>query len=167
MPKKKAKVEINWNDRSILAAINAAQDLFVAIAREHGPGGRGVEIARTIFAKTDFCWKLSQTEENMGENWNILWRYDSMKPKPSVNKLARELAAEGLGTFDTVKGRINKLRRQREKAMADGTWPADAPPWPNGPVDPAAVADAWREPLFDRFRSVVHQLLARSPTDDI
>jgi hypothetical protein len=53
-----------------------------------------------------------------------------MRPEPNVMQLARNLAAEGLGTEATVDHRIRELVRKRKRALADGTWPTAAPPWP-------------------------------------
>ena len=105
----------------------AAYKLFRLIEKHHGRPA-----ARRIFA----MWGTAPTKRRLAtiRNLALLDRYDSMKPKPNVEKLARQLAVEnkslpgekrrGAGGTN-AKALEKQIRRQikyRDKHMKIGTW---------------------------------------------
>jgi hypothetical protein len=107
--------------------------LFLEIERHHGEAEarrifteRGREPAKTEIAE----WKIFQ----------LLDRYDNMKPEPNVMELARQLDCEsrtlppeeqllprGGTTVSTIDHYIREQIRRRKAKITDGTW--DGPPW--------------------------------------
>jgi len=112
---------------TIESAKSYALRLFIQIQIKHGE-----EVARKIFA--GWGKPLSKTQRAEIKDWEILARYDQMSPWPNVQKLARELAEEnkalppdeqrGAGGIDenNMDEYIRRLRRDRKKGLADGTW---------------------------------------------
>lgn len=88
---------------------------FLEIEKHHGEAE-----ARRIFAR------LSKKPGKRGlkerEGFNVLARYDTMKPRPNVERLAAEIAKETGRTVDTAKGYINELRRRRREMIKTNSW---------------------------------------------
>ena len=121
--RKKNKIKVNLADPWIAGAFYHAGQLFGSIAEKHG-----YAIAREIF---QFHAKPDEAAEAEWRNWQILHRYDLLPgDPPNIMDLVRQLSDEGLGTIATVEHRVRDLIRKRKRAMADGTWPSHAPPWP-------------------------------------
>src|SRR5207244_10307841 len=101
------------------AAKNAALHLFLEIRQSLGE-----QEARRIFA----MWGTPPTSDRIKQinNLGLLDLYDPMKPKPNVQRLARELAEEnkklprqqqrGAGSADPIALalQINRVRKQRK-----------------------------------------------------
>jgi hypothetical protein len=119
---------------SIPGAKHMAYLLFMVI-REH----QGDRAARRIFA----MWGNPPTPARLQQiaNVGLLDHYDMMKPRPNVQRLARELAEQnktrprseqrGAGSTDpiTLEKHIRRQIALRKKAMKAGTWLG---PFPEG-----------------------------------
>jgi hypothetical protein len=117
---------------SVNGCENMAYLLFMIIREQHGD-----RTARRIFAK----WGTPPTTRRLKfiANLGLLDRLDRMKPKPSVQRLARELAAENKGlplAERKAAGGINPIalekliRRTRDlrvACMKKGTWTGPFP----------------------------------------
>jgi hypothetical protein len=115
------------------AAKNAALHLFLEIRESLGE-----QEARHIFG----MWGTPPTADRIKEinNLGLLDLYDLMKPKPDVQRLARELAEEnkklprqqqrGAGSTDPIALalQINRVRKERKAAIKRGTWRGPFPP---------------------------------------
>jgi hypothetical protein len=119
---------------SVFGCNHIAQELFALITARHGE-----RIARRIFAK----WGTppSDRRRQLIANMGLLDSLDMMKPKPNVQRLARELAAEnkklprsqqrGAGSTNpkALEKQITRIRDLRKAHMKKGTWRG---PFPDG-----------------------------------
>ncbi len=106
-----------------------ALQLFQLICENHGEGE-----ARRIFA----MWGTPPSRRRVGQfsNWGLLDRLDRMQPKPNIQRLAREIAAENKNKQPRERPRgpagninafaldrhIRHLCKQRKDAMNEGAW---------------------------------------------
>ena len=118
---------------SFFGAEHVVQLLFMLIREKHGD-----QIARRIFAK----WGTPPSKSRLAmiKNIGLLDRFDLMRPKPNVQKLARQLAAEnknlpkdkrrGAGSTDAkaLEKQIRRQIRERGEHMQKGTWLGPFPP---------------------------------------
>lgn len=110
---------------SIAGCKYVALQLFYEIEKHHGRSW-----ARRIFA----MWGTPPTLTRLNEirDHAILSEYDTMKPKPDANKLARKIVERNRaappdqrwGGTDTliVRRRIGRLIADRKKKIKAGTW---------------------------------------------
>jgi hypothetical protein len=117
---------------TIHGCIHMAQLLFMVIRENQGDG-----IARRIFAK----WGKPPSDSTLQEiaNLGLLTRLDLMKPKPNVQRLARQLAEEnkrlprtkqrGAGSTNPIalEKQIRRIRDFRIAHMEKGTWSGPFP----------------------------------------
>jgi hypothetical protein len=112
---------------SVTGCLHMAQLLFMVFRENHGDS-----IARRIFAK----WSAPPSNRRLQEiaNLGLLDRLDLMKPKPNVQRLARQLAGEnerlpkskqrGAGSTNPMllEKQIRRIRDFRKACMKEGIW---------------------------------------------
>ena len=75
---------------------------------------------------------VSRRREQERARWLLLDRYDTMKPEPNVDALARQIA-EGKPNQDvgSIDRQINRALAERKQKLAAGKWRGPgAPPLP-------------------------------------
>jgi hypothetical protein len=108
-------------------ALLAIQALFKAVAKHHGGEDRARRMIREAIAP------ISKRRRQEWVHWELLSRYDRMKPRPNVDLLAMQIFTEevGLGddrrTIESIERQISRAIQKRKAMQKRGRW--RGPPW--------------------------------------
>jgi hypothetical protein len=126
-PAETGRISFSDTIDSVFGAERAAYTLFVQIKRYHG-----LQKARRILTK--FGSPPTKRKQVMIANHRLLDRYDMMRPKPNIQRLARQLAKEneslprnqqrGPGAIDAhaLEKQISRQLKLRKIGMEKRTW---------------------------------------------
>jgi hypothetical protein len=100
----------------------AARAFHKAVAKRHG----GEDKARRLI--NEAIAPLGRRRRQEYNQWELLSRYDRMRPKPNVNLLAMQVHAEEAGdgddrrTVESIERQISRAIAARKAAQKRGKW---------------------------------------------